>query len=515
MGDFVEREVGSGAVSRSQNVAYVMTHDRAAIAQLLAPAVQRVDDATPDLQLLVITSTDDVAAAVGASAMKLLEDRPVGVVAATSAKRAARLLALRPAQVLASAPDTLLELVRGASVKLDTVRTLVIAWADELLTLGALDSLETLLAELPKDSMRVIVASELTPGVEELIERYARRARRVTAPTTDADQPRDLEYVTVSASTRLDALRRLLDQLDPRTAMVFAREGDSETRVRDLLHALGYRGPDAPIAVAVAAPPGTDLVVLFDLPATREELREAAGAAQRAVALVQPSQLSSLRTLSGGGALKSLTLPESGLRARDRDARMRDALRSELQRRAFGRELLALEPLLDEFDGIEIAAAAVRLLEQERAARAEEAATLAAARLGTRERPEPGTMVRLFVSIGSRDGVRPGDLVGAIANQANVPGSDVGKIEVRESHSVVEVSAAVADSVIERVGGTTIRGRRVIVRRDEGPRRDASARSEGGRSRGAPRGGPASRGPRRDGPDAARRPAPNRVEDRE
>lgn len=511
-------------MSRSQNVAYVMTHDWAAIAQFLAPALQRIDDASTDLQLLVITSSDEAAAAVAASAVKLLEGKDLGVVAATSARRASRLLASRSAQVVASTPDTLLELVRGAAIKLDTVRTVVLAWADELVALGALDTLETLMAELPKDSVRVVVASELTPGVDTLIERYARRARRVVAPPSDADQPRDLEIVTVSAPNRLEVLRRLLDSLDPRSAMVFAREGENETRVRDLLSALGYRGPEAPIVVGRAAAPGTELVVLFDLPASREELREAAGAAARAVALAQPSQRTSLRTLAGGGALKPLTLPESALRARSRDAQLRDALRSVLQQAEFGRELLALEPLLDEFDGIEIAAAAVRLLESERAASAEAAATLAAAKLGTRDRTATGDMVRLFITIGARDGARPGDLVGAIANEANISSSEVGKIDVRESHSVVEVSASVADTVIERVNGTSIKGRRAVVRRDEGPKREGGARGDsgrprrdGGRPRGGERGGPPSRGPRRGAPDSTgpRRPRAPRSEDRE
>jgi hypothetical protein len=57
--------------------------------------------------------------------------------------------------------------------------------------------------------------------------------------------------------------------------------------------------------------------------------------------------------------------------------------------------------------------------------------------------------------------------LGAFANQGGAEGSDVGRIDVRESHSIVEVSESVADSVIERVTGTPIRGRRAIVRRDE------------------------------------------------
>jgi ATP-dependent RNA helicase DeaD len=142
-------------------------------------------------------------------------------------------------------------------------------------------------------------------------------------------------------------------------------------------------------------------------------------------------------------------------------------------------------------------------------------------------------MVRLFITVGSRDNVGPGDLVGAIANQANIAGSEVGKVDIRESHSLVEVAAAVADTVIQRVNGTEIRGRRAVVRRDEErSKREPSERSgpprgrEGGRpprdgDRGGPRGagrdsrgegrggeGRDSRGPRRPPPGRSTRTGP-------
>src|SRR5581483_9061841 len=181
----------------------------------------------------------------------------------------------------------------------------------------------------------------------------------------------------------------------------------------------------------------------------------------------------------------------------------RAELRDALTQGKFGRELLALEPLLDDFDGAEIAAAALQLLERERHARA-------ALEAASATRREPSSMVRLFISVGSRDNARPADLVGAIANQGGVSSSEIGKVDLRESHSVVEVSANVADAIIERVNGTTIKGRRAIVRRDEGVegrggmRGDRGDRGErGDRPAGRPRdrGGP----PRRDRGDRGER----------
>ena len=486
---------GAAGTSRNQNVVYVMPHDWTSVAQFLAPVVQRIDESTAALQILVITSNDELSAVVSAAAVRLVDERDVSIVAATAPRRTARLLKLRPPQLIAGAPDTLVELLRSAALKLDTVRIVCIAWADELVARGELADLETVMTEVPKDAARTVVTAELTPAVEEALERYARRARRVVAPVAETDLPVNIEYVTVSPHTKLTVLRRLLDELDPQSAMTFARNANSEAQVRDLFRALGYGGSESPMSVGLAAPPGTDLVVLFDMPATREELREAASVARRTIALVQPSQFPSLRLLAAGGSLTPVTLPESGTRARDRDGRVRTELRAVLESGEFGRELLSLEPLLDRFDGIEIAAAALQLLERERAARTS-AAKAAPSGAPSRER-EVGPVVRLFVNVGARDNVRPGDLVGAIANEAGITSNEVGKIDVRESHSVVEVAAAVADTVIQRVTGTPIRGRRAVVRLDEGgAKREGGSRKVEGGSGG--RGGAARRGERTD-----------------
>jgi ATP-dependent RNA helicase DeaD len=229
------------------------------------------------------------------------------------------------------------------------------------------------------------------------------------------------------------------------------------------LRSLGYSGDDAAVRVELAAPPGTALSILFDLPASREELREAAAGAQRAIALVQPRQLASLRALAAGGNVKPFTLPESGDRARAGELRAREQIRDTLANGNFARELLALEPLLDEYDGIEIAAAALQLLDRERSARAAVVAAMPAPAA-----PSTAAMARLFVNIGSRDNIRPGDLVGAITNQGGLSSSQVGKVDVRESHSLVEVDAGATASVIDRLTGSMIRGRRAVVRLDEG-----------------------------------------------
>ncbi len=510
----------SAAVSRGQNVVYVMPHDWASIAQFLGPMLERVDATSRDVQLLLVSSDIELAAALAASTVKLTDGRDIDVIAATSLRRATRLMRVLPAQVIAATPETLLDLIRGAVLKLDAVKMIAIAWLDELVVGGSTAALESVMAEVPKDAARTVVTAELSPTVEELLERYARRARRVLSATGDVGLPMQVEYVTTAADSRLATLRRTLDELDPASAVVFVRDRESDARVRDLLRSLGYSREGSTVRVGLTAPPGTDLVVLFDVPASREELREAAGAASRVVALIQPRQVSSLRALAVDGVLKPLVLRESADRARERDARMLAELRARLQEGHFGRELIALEPLLEAYDGIEIAAAALQLLEQERvrSATAAAASTAAAGAPSSARERGSGPMTRLFVNVGARDNARPGDLVGAITNQGGITSADVGKVDVRESHSIVEVSPSVADGVIERVTGTTIRGRRAVLRRDEErPRREARPDDRGGgrgdrspRAAGSARSGQSRGTDRGARPNRPTRPAPRR-----
>ena len=103
-----------GTVSRSQNVVYVMPHDWVSIAQFLAPLVEKLDGSSRDLQLLIVTPDAEVAAAVAASAVKLVSGKDLQVLAATSATRASRLMKLRPPQIVAGSASTLVELLRSA-----------------------------------------------------------------------------------------------------------------------------------------------------------------------------------------------------------------------------------------------------------------------------------------------------------------------------------------------------------------------------------------------------------------
>jgi ATP-dependent RNA helicase DeaD len=484
-----QENAGTSGVSRSQNQLHLLPEDWDAAGALIEPLLERLEATSPTTQLLVVTN--DSGSAVGiASRLTSALPGALRILAATEPRRAARVQRAALAHVLVGPPEVLVHLLQSTVLKFEGLRAVVLAWVDDL-NGAATRALETLMSELPKESARLVLASAATPAVEQLVERYARRARRMQSAGSEPIPSVSLSFVTVGETARLATLRRILDAVDPESAIVIARD-ESRAGVESSLRSLGYGDDASTVRVARTPDANAQLVIVYDLPSSEEELRNlvrASGSA-RIIALVAPRQLGALRRLAGGTVVP-FALPAAAERARTREEGMRDELREVLVSGQYARELLALEPLLAEHDGAEVAAAALRLLEAERAK--------------PRSTPvEAGApaMTRLFVNIGEMDSIRPADLVGAITNEAGISRSDLGRVDVREKHSTVEVSTAVANSVVAKLTGVTIKGRRALVKVDEererrpGPPRDRSGRPPG-------RSGP-GRGPGRDRPERDR-----------
>lgn len=358
----------AGAV-RSAHVAYFLPPDWARIALHAAPALER---GTPGaVRLLAIVPDAGAALALARALGAHPTARHHRVIAATSAARATRLLSLGNADAVIGSVEVLAAALGASKLKLDGVATLLIAGADEIDT--ELDTFATVLSEVPKDSARILTALAPSAAVESLIERYLPKCRRVTedvAPAPGSAVAPTVRYLTISGSP-LDALPMLLDELDaPSAAVLCANETDADA-ARAMLRAIGYGDSALAHVTTDAISPNTSLVVTLGVPsATAWQLAVAATPSQ-IIALIAPRDLPALRLLSGATEPRPLTDRASVSRARAAESRRRAELRVELGEGIPSREVLALEPLLREHDGLEIAAAALRILEKVRAAQAD------------------------------------------------------------------------------------------------------------------------------------------------
>jgi ATP-dependent RNA helicase DeaD len=160
----------------------------------------------------------------------------------------------------------------------------------------------------------------------------------------------------------------------------------------------------------------------------------------------------------------------------------RAALQSSLETDDLERYRVVLDSLTGEFDVENIALAAVRLLHEAAGGDADEdeipspvvpPADRVSARQGsggrdrpTRTRAPEAGVTRLFFGIGRQAGLRPQDLVGAIAGETGLSAREIGAIQITDRFSLVEIPESAADMVILAMRHSTIRGRRPTVRRE-------------------------------------------------
>lgn len=357
---------------RSAHVAYFMPPDWARIAQHVAPALERVGAESPAVRLLVLVPDAGAAVALSRALSALSAAKGRRIVAATSPARLQRLLGAAAADCLVGAADTIAAALGAAALKLSEVKAVCLVAADEMDAES--DALAAVLSEVPKDATRLLTALAPTEGVDALITRYMARARRVQEDVLPADgtpAATMVRYLTVSGNP-VDALPALLDELDAPSATIIAGNESAAMAARAVLDSVGY--PDGPLAAVTQenVKPNTALVVTLGVPTATAWTAAVSAQPAQIVALCAPRDLEALRLLAGDATPRPLADRASISRARAAESRRRAELRAELGDGLPAREVLALEPLLREYDGLEIAAAALRLLERTRLQQAEE-----------------------------------------------------------------------------------------------------------------------------------------------
>jgi len=363
----------TGAV-RSAHVAHFLPTDWARVAQLTLPALERLAPEGTGTQLLLLVPDANAAIALARALAPQASAQGIRVVAATTPARTRRLLGAAPAPVLIGAPSVIAEAVAASVAPLDGVTTIGFVAADELDPEDP--ALATVLAEVPKGASRWLTALAATPSVEVLIERYLHKARRVTddlVPATEAAPEmteRSVLVLTVSGVTE-DALPMILDEIDVPSTAIVAADPDLAARAKTLVRSLGY-SDDALVSVSEGEiTPHTALVIMLGLPSGSRWAAVTAAHPATIVTVIAPRQQQALQQVVGAARLVPFGATGTMERARTAEARVRSELRTILAAGLPAREVLALEPLLTSYDGLEIAAATLRLLEQTRTAQNE------------------------------------------------------------------------------------------------------------------------------------------------
>ncbi len=475
------------------------------------PILQCLDSAANYPQALILAPTRELAVQVAEALHRMGKRKGVSSLAVYGGQPIERQLrALRNGvQVVIGTPGRIMDHIRRGTLALDQVRTVILDEADEMLDMGFIEDIEFILEQVPADRQTGLFSATIPPRIVALARRYMRDPARVTIENEKMTVPLVRQvYYDVSGREKLDALTRILDFETPASTIIFcARKSEADT-LCESLQGRGYsaevlhgdlnqtqrdrvmnrfRASQVEILVATdVAARGLDIpdvshVINYDIPWDPESYVHRIGRTGRAgregdaITLVTPREQRQLRTIERviGRRLVRMRLPSpADVAARKREAVL-DQIRTAIDEGGLDPYLSMVESLGDDYNPVDIAAAAFKVLGDGTLMRAEAAAT--PSRNGNGHSTDQGPrssaadagvevgMTRLFIHAGRRAGIRPMDIVGAIANEAGLPGNRVGSIDLYDNFAFVEVPNSDADRVLQTLNSTTLRGRRVEV----------------------------------------------------
>ena len=491
--------------------------------------VTRTEPNTDGPSALVVVPISDIGEALGESLARL------GQGTGHSVAVLGRSWALPDrADVLFGTPAEIVATVTEGRVSLEGVKIVVVEGANILAARGLSEDLDRLFEMVAKDAQRVLVSLPVTEEVEAIAREHLPKGVRIPSQTVDPDGPQigpdrgTLTYRVVGEDKEAALTTAVAEFLENgmRHVLVFCRSEDRAADFGDYLALHGYMSgpvgdPDMPVWLAVDAlaarkrfegfaSPETVATVSVDTPADEDTLDRRHSIGRRVLIMTLPRELHHLRSITAASGYQMTPAAADHRNAVDDQLSAVRRRLSNAAKRDLSAHGAVLTPLLDAYSAYELAAAALALLAESEVGVAK---AVAAKPVPESQRVVDG-MKRLFVSLGSMDGLEAKDVLGALAGESEVDGKYFGRIEVKETFSIVEVEESVAGKVIKAVNGRTIRSRAVRVDYDRGHSTAAkSDRDKGGAGRDnrggrSDRGGPPGGG--RGGPSRGGRPVPPR-----
>ncbi len=443
----------------------------------------------------------------------------------------------RGTHAVVATPGRALDHIEKGTLKLRNIRAVVLDEADEMLDLGFADELDAIFEALPENAQTALFSATLPPRIARIAEEHLTDPVRIQIArekTEEGEAPRvpQIAYV-VGHNYRQAALGRILDIEGPELAIIFTRTRNEVDELTEGLRARGWSvealhgGLDQPtrdrvmrraragqvdaiVATDVAAR-GIDLenlthVVNYGIPASYETYVHRIGRTGRAgrtgtaITILEPREHRHLRNIERitKARIEIRSVPSADDVAARRLEQTKAAMTEILEAGELDRWRVIVEQLCEENDPFDVAAAALRLAEEAEGRTDDDTDIPAFApferrrndrdergeRRNDRPRrerssePEPG-MTRLFFGAGRDAGVRPADVVGAVANEAGINSRSIGAIDIAERFTIVEVESELAEQVVNALQGIRYKGRNVTVKLDQ-PRRfeDRGERSE-------------------------------------
>ncbi len=479
------------------------------------PIIQNLDPNIHSPQALILTPTRELAIQVAEAFQSYSKHQRISILAIYGGQPIDRQLKAlqRGVQIVVGTPGRVMDHLRRKTLNLEPVKIVVLDEADEMLNMGFIEDIEIILKETSKARQTALFSATMPSPIAALARRYMRDAKRITVATEKRNMPQIRQtYFEVGKRDKFEVLSRILDYEVPTAAIIFCRtklevdslvqrltarshtaealHGDLNQVQRDRVMAR-FRSEQIDLLVATdVAARGLDVdhishVINYDIPLDPEIYVHRIGRTGRAgrtglaISMVtnREARLWQIVQRTTGTPIQKMRLPTLGDVNDKRRERFKEALKETLADEGLEIYLTMADELGEEFEPRELAAAAFKLLLGDSPEVTEDrlAITEPEERQSYREQRAPrnykdskrrgpeGDMTRLKINVGREEGVRPGDIVGAIANEAKVAGSIIGAIEIHEHYSMVDVPSKQVPQVLMAMKTSSIRNHKVNI----------------------------------------------------
>ncbi len=429
----------------------------------------------------------------------------------------------RGVHVVVGTPGRVMDHINRKTLKLDRLKALVLDEADEMLRMGFIDDVEWILERTPQQRQIALFSATMPSVIRKVAQKYLRdpqhiqiKSRTRTAATIEQ------KFVTVKGHQKLDAMTRILEVSEFEAALVFVRTKTATLELMEKLEARGYScealNGDIPqksrertiariksgkidivIATDVAAR-GLDvdrisLVINYDIPYDAESYVHRigrtgrAGREGRAILFVTPKERHLLRSIEKmtQQKIEPLVLPSNAEINQQRVGRFKQKVLQALQQEDLTGCLPIVRELVDESDAdpLELAAALMKLQQGETPLLLDERGPAPSAQprervpakqgeshrdkpVDLQPRPlkdHPGVeMCRYRIEVGHADGVKPGNIVGAIANEAELDSQYIGNIDIHDRFSLVDLPDGMPKEVMQILRRARVAGKPLNIR---------------------------------------------------
>ena len=478
------------------------------------PLLSSIDEKQKTPQILVLTPTRELAIQVAEafqSYAKHLKGFHVLPIYGGADIRSQLKGLKRGAQVIVGTPGRTLDHLKRKSLNLRQINALVLDEADEMLRMGFIDDVESILSQTPDDCQRALFSATMPAPIKRVASKYLGDAEQISiASKTKTVERIKQQYVTVKGHQKMDALTRVLE-VEPFDAMIiFVRTKSSTVDIAERLEARGFSAAalngdlsqairertinklkkgkvDIVVATDVAAR-GLDVerishVINFDIPYDNESYVHRIGRTGRAgregtaILFITPKETRLLRSIekSTRQSIPPLTMPSNEQLSGQRIEQFTQQLLTTMETPRLDkfRDMIVKFASDNELDMADIAAALTYENQKDRplfpkldniVAPRPERQNKKAENKTKKERKlrdEDGKVIPMItyrLEVGKNDSVEPSNIVGAIANEADISSQYIGQIKLYDSYSTVDLPEGMPNEVFKHLKKVRVRG---------------------------------------------------------